>query len=686
MKKTLTTLFIFFSIFSFSQNNPVTWDYAINKLSESEAELQFRVKLEEDFHIYSLNEVENGPIPTAFLFLDENVEKIGSMIVEGELVEKPDPMFGDNIIGHYSGATTFKQKIRSNELNKVNVEVSYQACNSEMCLFPEYLEIVFDLKNNKVFNALDEVDTEINSQSSIIPELPNLDIDNPLMQCKEADIIDGPTKGSNKVSLSILIYFLLGGIIGGLISIFTPCVFPMIPLTVSFFTKKNEGKTGIANAVMYGVFILLIYSSLSIPFHFNSDPALLNSLSTNWILNLVFFLVFIFFAFSLFGFYELKLPSKWASKSDDASNKAGILGIFFMALTLAIVSFSCTGPILGYVLATSLTAGAWPITMALIGFGFALGFPFALCALFPSFLDKLPKSGEWLNYVKVSFGFLELAIAFKFLSTADLVQHWGILPIELFLFIWILVSLGFVLWILGILKFPHDSPEKFSIRKITVLRFLFSIGLLAWTFYLISGFKYNEKTNSFQSLNLLSGLAPPAGYSWIYPSDCPNNLKCYHDFESAKKIAIAENKPMLVDFTGYGCVNCRKMEEHVWSQEDIWNIINDNYILVSLYVDDRKELPKSEQGIVELEYDDGSINKKRIKTIGDKWSAFEILQFKQIAQPYYCLLSPDGFLLVNPIGYTPDKDKYKSWLECGLTSFKDNFLSKQDTLILTTND
>lgn len=506
--------------------------------------------------------------------------------------------------------------------------------------------------------AADSTADPVAKKTEIVPSVPNLDLDNPVQICSD-------TEGQSSSGSGPWLLFVFG-FFGGLFALFTPCVFPMIPLTVSFFTKGGSDKGGVVRAILYGFFIFLIYASLSIPFHFGSDPEVLNQLSTNWILNLGFFLIFMFFAFSFFGYYELTLPSKWSNKTDDAANTGGLLGIFFMALTLAIVSFSCTGPILGSVLANSLTDGPWPITAAMSGFGVALGGPFAIFAMFPKLMSKLPQSGGWLNAVKVNLGFIEIALAFKFLSVADLVMHWGILKIELFLIAWIICAVGLALYAWGKLRFPHDSP----ITKLSKGRMILGAVYALMAVYFVSGFRYNEKSETFVSLSLISGLAPPSGYSWIHPGHCPNGLNCYHDFESAMEEAKKQNKPIMIDFTGYGCVNCRKMEENVWSQQKVFDLINDDYILVSLYVDDRELLPEDQQGEIMVTLSDGATKKKRIRTVGDKWSAFEITHFKQIAQPFYFLLTPDGELLNNPVGYTPDTDEYAAWLKCGLEAFE----------------
>jgi thiol:disulfide interchange protein DsbD len=303
--------------------------------------------------------------------------------------------------------------------------------------------------------------------------------------------------------------------------------------------------------------------------------------------------------------------------------------------------------------------------MAMLGFGVGLGLPFTIFAAFPSMLKSLPQSGGWLNSVKVVLGFVELALAFKFLSTADLVEHWGILKYEAFLIIWILCAIGTALYLFGKIKFPHDSPiSKLKPTRIA-LASLFAITAVYFSF----GFRLNDKTGTYQSLNLLSGVAPPVTYCWAFPNECPNGLNCFHDFESAQAYAKEVNLPILIDFTGHACTNCRRMEDNVWSKKEVFNLINDNYVLASLYVDDREELPIDLQGEVTIEMQDGTKKQKKIITTGDKWATFEARVFEKVSQPFYVLISPNGELLTNPVSYTPDYKEYASWLECGVEAF-----------------
>jgi thiol:disulfide interchange protein DsbD len=473
-------------------------------------------------------------------------------------------------------------------------------------------------------------------------QIVGLDIKKPLNDCGVVPAKEGS---------SLWKIFLLG-LLGGFIALLTPCVFPMIPLTVSFFTKKSESGKGLFNAIMYGFFILLIYISFSIPFHVlgNVNPTVYNDISTNIWLNISFFVVFIVFAVSFFGFFEITLPSGIANNTNSRQG-AGLIGIFFMALTLVIVSFSCTGPILGTLLAGSAASGAWPLTAGLAGFGIALGLPFALFAMFPHWLQSLPKSGGWLGSVKIFLGFAELALALKFLSNADLVAHWGILPREIFFSIWIIIGLSLFTYLMGWLKFPHDytpSPLGNFRKAIAAVVLLFSL-------YLIPGLTNTKWAN----LSLVSGFPPPLCYSlYKNPINCDAPLK---DYSEALQLSKQTGKPILIDFTGWACVNCRKMEENVWTNTDV-KALMEKYILVSLYVDDKKKLPLAQQFTFTTK--DSTLT--NIITVGDKWSTFQTENFNINAQPLYVAISSDEKLLTPPIGFTPNATEFSKWLTCGL--------------------
>jgi thiol:disulfide interchange protein DsbD len=453
---------------------------------------------------------------------------------------------------------------------------------------------------------------------------------------------------------------LLLGFLGGLIALITPCVFPMIPVTVSFFTKRSKTrKQGIKNGLLYGVSIFLIYVLASLPFHIvgNVQPEIFNSISTNPWLNIIFFIIFIFFSISFFGFFEISLPSGIANKADSKSGLGSLAGIFFMAITLAIVSFSCTGPILGTLLVGSLQGGAWALTYGMAGFGLALALPFSLFAIFPQWLQSLPKSGGWLDTVKKVLAFLELALAFKFLSNADLVQHWGLLKREVFLGIWAIISIALALYLIGKLLLPHDvKGEKISSgRKIgAVLAFAFGIILIV-----------GMAPKNTYLLKFLSGFPPPTHYSVFSDKNEAHGLQAnvVNDYEKALQLSKQENKPILIDFTGWACVNCRKMEENVWTDPAVMSFIQNNFILVSLYVDDKALLPVDKR----FTYTTKTGDKKEITSVGDLWATFQAENFNQSSQPLYVVMSPDQKLLSNPVGYTPNATEYLNWLQCSIS-------------------
>ena len=456
---------------------------------------------------------------------------------------------------------------------------------------------------------------------------------------------------------------LLLGFLGGLIALITPCVFPMIPVTVSFFTKRSKTrKQGIKNGLLYGLSIFLIYVLASLPFHVlgNVQPEIFNSISTNPWLNIIFFIIFIFFSISFFGFFEISLPSGIANKADSKSGLGSIAGIFFMAITLAIVSFSCTGPILGTLLVGSLQGGAWALTYGMAGFGLALALPFTLFAIFPQWLQSLPKSGGWLDTVKKVLAFLELALAFKFLSNADLVEHWGLLKREVFLGIWAIISIALALYLIGKLLLPHDVKGQ----KISSGRKLGAVLAFAFGIILIVGM---APKNTYL-LKFLSGFPPPTHYSLFTNTAEQAGLHAnvVNDYENAVQLSKQQNKPILIDFTGWACVNCRKMEENVWTDPEVMSFIQNNFILVSLYVDDKALLPVEKR----FTYTTAAGAKKEITSVGDLWATFQAENFNQSSQPLYVVMSPDQKLLSNPVGYTPNAKEYLNWLQCSASKNK----------------
>ena len=621
---------------------PVVWESKVEQLAEDRYQLIFEADIAPNWHLYSQFSDPEGAIPTEFVFDQTDSFKLVGNVTESESVVDYDQVFEMDLT-YFNNSAIFQQQIQvlDDRLTQIKVEINYQACDDELCIFRTE---TFALSLDGSVAAV-ELDVDEKSQA-LSAELK--------LALTETQYLESATvKEGTNAPLNI---FLLG-FFGGLLALLTPCVFPMIPLTVSFFLKQSTTKSkGIFNALLYTFFIVLIYILLSLPFHFidSLNPEILNNLATNVGLNIFFFVVFVFFALSFFGFYELTLPTVWGSKTDEASAVRGGLGIFFMALTLAIVSFSCTGPILGSLLAGSLTAegGAFQLSIGMLGFGVSLGLPFGLFALFPNALKALPKSGGWMTTVKVVLGFLELALALKFLSNADLVAHWGILKREVFVGIWTLISFTLTLYLFGIFRFPHEVKMPLSKG-----RKLVAVGVLILTSYLFLGFVSEEN-----KLRLFSGFPPPEFYSLnTQESDCPLGLECYKDFELGKQAAALANKPILLDFTGWACVNCRRMEENVWADPAVYELLNERYIIISLYVDDRETLAPESQ--FNFQYPDGRI--KEINTIGKKWATFQAINFNTASQPFYIQMTSDGELLNTPIQYT-DKVTFENWLKQGL--------------------
>ena len=668
MKKLLVIIsFLFVGVFTNAQIiDPVIWEFSQSTISDSEVELQFKASIEKHWHLYSqfTGQYYNdeGPIPTSFVFKESDFFIKKDSVIEEPPIEDYDPIW-EKTLKYYEGEVTFRQKIKLITKDPFNItgEINFMLCDEVQCVFPMPVPFSFNINSE---GSIQEAEKQkiVTNQDILNTEKYNdklINLGNPSTDCGD--------KKSKENSLWAI--FILG-LLGGLIALITPCVFPMIPLTVSFFTKGKKGK-GMFNAAMYGFFIMLIYFLLSIPFHLmpNIDPEILNQISTNSWLNLFFFAIFIAFALSFFGYYELTLPSTWGNKADSGSNIGGLIGIFFMALTLAIVSFSCTGPILGSLLAGTLGGDvstinllgmefkmvATKLTAGMTGFGLALGFPFALFALFPKLLDTLPQSGGWLNSVKVVLGFLEVALAIKFLSNADMVEQWGLIKRETFFVLWFIVGVLTVLYLVGKIQFPHDS----KLLRISKMRYAFILSFLLFTIYLIPGM-FGAHLNWWEH-EALSGFPPPLSYSYTYEQE---EKEIFFDYWEAIEFAEKENKAVFIDFTGWACVNCRKMEENVFPEvEDLL----DEFVLCQLYVDEDVLLNNPETVVVPTS--DGKTKKKTLKTIGNKWSTLQAVTYVSSSQPYYVLYSPKIGLLTNPIGYTPNISEFEKWLKCGLAEF-----------------
>lgn len=643
MKKFLSLTLILLGIYTSLQAqiyDPVKWKTSVEQVSDSTYYLISNVTIENGWHLYSQNVPDGGPIPTTFTYKNSSQFDLIDATTEPDGIEIDDKVF-EMRIKFFENQATFKQliKVKDPSLSIIQGEVEFMVCDDKNCLPPTIEELQFLLK--------EETAIQENKTISSTPI---------------------GTDTSKKGLLSIFILSFLGG----LAALLTPCVFPMIPMTVSFFTKQSKNKAvGFRNAIIYGIAIIAIYVLLGtvVTAIFGADS--LNALSTNVWFNIIFFLLLIVFAISFLGAFEIVLPSSWGTSVDAQADKGGIIGILFMALALAIVSFSCTGPIVGTLLVEAASKGGIAPIVGMLGFSLALALPFGLFAAFPGWLNSLPKSGGWLNTVKVTLGFLELALAFKFLSNADLVLqlHW--LEREVFLAIWIAIFGAMALYLFGKLTLPHDTPNQ----SISVSRFLLGLITLAFTIYmipglfgaplkLISGFppplKYSEspygvgysKSTVNSSNNHNDGLPDGAHYG-------PHDIVAFVDYEKGMEYAKQINKPVLIDFTGHACVNCRKMEDYVWSDPQVLSILKNEVVLISLYVDDKRELPISEQYTSE-------ITGKKIKYIGQKWSEFQLKNYKANAQPFYVLIDLQEKMLTEPSAYNPDIETYINWLRSGI--------------------
>jgi thiol:disulfide interchange protein len=647
----LLSICLFFSAKTIAQDSDIVqWKAVAEKISEGNYKVTFNGAIKKGWHVYSTAD-KSGDVTGITIFKDDSTLTLKdyqlfskAISIDDKALSKNLPVIFDSV--SLSQVVSIAGKVPSS----FELSVNYEVGDNES-FFGESDTLKIATGEKLVASATNRI------------LIPTINIDKPLTNCRTSS----STNGEKVASKGLFSIFSLG-FLGGLIALLTPCVFPMIPLTVSFFTKKAQSKKkGITNAFLYGFFIFLIYVLVTVPFHIfdklNSD--ILNDISTNVYLNIIFFIVFVVFALSFFGLYEITLPSSITNKTDSKANAGTITGIFFMALTLTIVSFSCTGPLAGSLLAgaASGTGGAMRLSFGMAGFGVALGLPFALFALFPGMLNSLPKSGGWLTTVKVVLGFLELGFAFKFLSNADQVMHWGLLKREIFIGIWIIIGVLLSLYLWGILKFKNDAP----IKKLSIVRIILAVACTAFTVYLFPGVTNTKYAN----LSLISGFPPPLDYS-IYTKqpnkkvstneNCILDLNCTHDYEEAVKMAKEQHKTILLDFTGYACVNCRRMEENVWSNESVHKLLQEKFIVVSLYVDDKKMLPVENR--FTYTYKNGAT--RDIKTVGDKWSVFETENFKSNSQPWYAMLNENEELLTFPCGYTPNVEEYLKWLQCGV--------------------
>lgn len=627
--------------------DPVKWSFRLEKVEGDVFRIIASAVIDEHWHVYASElESDEGPVPTS-LVIDStiDVELIGKVQDIGARISEYDPNFMMKL-SYFDNKVDFVQEFRLTKPEEIiSGFLEFMCCDDEKCLPPE--EVPFKIK------------------------------------VSEAAVVSSGEKENPSISgLSFWATF-LKGFFGGLIALLTPCVFPMIPLTVSFFTKQSKTRAkGISNAILYsasiiGIYVLLGYGVTAI---FGADA--LNALSTNVWFNLAFFVLLVVFAISFFGAFEITLPSSWVNKADSASDKGGIIGIFFMAFTLSLVSFSCTGPIIGTLLVdAAVNGGVMGPLVGMFGFSLALALPFGLFAAFPGWLNSLPSSGGWLNSVKVVLGFLELAFAFKFLSNADLVMQAGLLKRELFIAIWIAIFALLTAYLLGFFSLPHDSKSD----KISVPRLMMAIVTLMFTIYLIpgiwgaplkiiSGFPppmfYSESPQGLGGSTIVASANEAGGETVGDPDHCPHQLNCFHDYDKGLEYAKKVNKPVMLDFTGWACVNCRKMEEQVWSDPRVLSLLKNDFVLISLYVDEKLELPESEQKEVQI-----GKKTKMLKTVGNKWSYFQAVKYNTNSQPYYVILDHNEKTLNGSAAYDPDIVKFENWLKEGLRIFKEKDIS-----------
>ncbi|MDO6817999.1 protein-disulfide reductase DsbD [Zobellia sp. 1_MG-2023] len=650
MKKLIFIIVLLaFSIGNSQVLDPVTWTTSVEKLSDTEYVLVSKASIEKGWHLYSQTVPEDGPIPTTFIYDDsEGTFKIAGNTSEEAGHTVDDPVFKMKI-KFFENTATFKQKVKvENGLTAIKGFVEFMVCDDTRCLPPTEVDLVFNISEDKA----DSNTIGASVDSAAKPKSNN----------------------SNKGLWSIFFIAFLSGFA----ALLTPCVFPMIPMTVSFFTKQSKNKAaGIKNAVIYGICIIVIYVLLgtAVTGVFGADA--LNALATNVWFNIIFFLLLVIFAVSFLGAFEIMLPNSWANRVDSQANRGGLIGIFFMALALAIVSFSCTGPIVGTLLVEAASKGGLAPIIGMLGFSLAIALPFGLFAAFPGWLNSLPKSGGWLNTVKVVLGFLELALAFKFLSQADLVLQAHLLEREVFLAIWIAIFGALAFYLFGKIQLPHDSP----LTHISVGRLSLGLVVLSFTIYMIPGLWGAP-------LNLISAFPPPleysespygVGYSKLGTSLnidshkglpegahllAPHDILAFNDYDKGLAYAKEVGKPVMIDFTGWACVNCRKMEQNVWPKPKILSILKNEVVLISLYVDDKRPLEGHE--VTDSKLKPG----KKLKYIGQKWSELQTLKYKANSQPFYVLMGHDEQNLLAPVAYTPDADEYYAWLKEGVSKFK----------------
>lgn len=655
---------------------PVKFNTEWKPNAGNEAEIIFNAKIDNGWHVYSTEQEDGGPIPATFnIDKIEGAEIVGKLTPEGNEIDKMDPIF-EMRVKYFEDEVTFIQKVRITDRNYIiKGFLEYGACNDESCLPPTAVDFNFagtsgDAASHKGINDVTAnkatYDETSNNGNKDVTANMATDDDDSTPALSETDsagttdywkpVIDelnafGEHTGKESMSW---IYIFLAGLAGGVLALFTPCVWPIIPMTVSFFLKRTKDREkGIRDAWTYGASIVVIYVTLGLAITLVFGASALNALSTNAIFNILFCLMLLIFAASFFGAFELTLPSKWSNAVDGkAEQTTGLLSIFLMAFTLSLVSFSCTGPIIGFLLVeVSTTGSVIAPAIGMLGFAIALALPFTLFALFPSWLKSMPKSGGWMNVIKVTLGFLELAFALKFLSVADLAYGWRILDRETFLALWIVIFGLLGMYLLGKIKFPHDDDN----RKVSVPRFFMALASLAFAIYMIPGLWGAP-------LKAVSAFAPPMQTQDFNLYKNEVHAK-FTDYDAGMEYARMNGKPVMIDFTGYGCVNCRKMELAVWTDQKVSRLLTEDYVLITLYVDDKTKLTSpvtvTENG-----------KQRTLRTMGDKWSYLQRSKFGANAQPFYVLVDNDGMPLNKSYSYNEDISLYTDFLETGLRNYK----------------
>lgn len=670
-----TLLVLTFSAWSQALGNMVKWSVSSKKIGADKFELIFTAKIEPGWHLYSQIETPDGPLPTYFEYNKNKAFKLVGKTIEPTPHETKEPMFDNQVVRSFENKAVFRQTIQALTDQPFDVTgfVDGMACNDSQCQkFSPPFDFTVHITGAEVA-ATSPTPAAVDTTVTPTTDSATTPVEDTTTQT--AVRASEPTPAAPTEGKRSYWALFIAGFLGGFAALLTPCVFPMIPMTVSFFTKQSKTRSaGIRNAIIYGVSIIAIYVSLGLAVTVIFGADALNAMATNVWFNLFFFALLIVFAISFLGAFEITLPSGFVNKMDAKSDQGGLLGIFFMAFTLGLVSFSCTGPIIGTLLveAASSKALAGPF-FGMLGFSLALALPFTLFAAFPGWMNSLPKSGGWLNSVKVVLGFLEIALAMKFLSNADLVTDAHIITREVFLIVWIVVFGLLGAYLMGWFILPHDSPHKHvSVGKLLLAMFSFAFtfylipGLWGAPLKLISGFppplEYNEGSEFFNR-----SAAPAATHSEAVPGmhPGPNGIPAFHDYYQALEYSKKVKKPIMLDFTGKACINCRKMEAQVWSDPDVKRKLSEEFILVSLYFDDRKELPAELQKEVEWS---GSVRK--LKTEGDRWSHLEITRYHSSTQPQYYIIDHNETRFVDSTSYDPDINKYINWLNTGLAGYR----------------